>query len=62
MAEMTLQHKGLEELMATLKDGRGAAKVAEWHAKMEAVRLEDLRYKRTIERMQQQVRCGRKRQ
>ena len=50
-----LQKKGAEELIATLKDGKGAQKVAEWHAKMEAVRLEDLRYKRQIDRLKQQV-------
>jgi len=55
LAEMNLQHKGLEELMATLKDGKGAQKVADWHSKMEIVRLEDLRYKRDIERLKRQL-------
>ena len=56
LAELELQHNGLQDLIATLKDGRGAQKVTEWHAKMEAVRLEDLRFKRDIERLKYQVR------
>jgi centrosomal protein CEP290 len=38
VAELSLQKEGLQELMSTLKDGRGAHKVAEWHSKIEAVR------------------------
>ncbi len=55
LAELQLQQKGLHELIATLQDGRGAEKVAEWHSKMEAVRLDDLRLKRQIERLKEQV-------
>lgn len=55
LAELQLQHNGLQELIATLKDGKGAQKVAEWHSRMEAVRLEDLRYKRDIEKLKQQM-------
>ena len=55
LAAMEIQQRGLQELLSTLKDGRGAQKVAEWHSKMEAVRLEDLRYKRDIERLKLQV-------
>ncbi|XP_074654662.1 centrosomal protein of 290 kDa-like [Tubulanus polymorphus] len=46
LAEIQLKHQGLQDLMVTLKDGRGAQKVAEWHGKMEALRLEDLKQKR----------------
>ena len=33
----------------------GAQKVAEWHSKMEKVRLEDVRLKRDIDRLKQQL-------
>ena len=55
LAELRVQHDGLQELIATLKDARGAAKVVEWQAKMESVRLEDLRLKRDIDRLKMQV-------
>ena len=55
MAELELQHGGLQDLIATLKDARGAAKVAEWHSKMEALRLEQLKHKRLIDRQKEQV-------
>jgi len=50
-----LQREGLEELIATLKDGRGAEKVAKWQARMEAVALENVRHKREVERVKLQV-------
>lgn len=50
-----LQKNGLQELMGTLKDGTGAAKVVEWHGRLEDVRLESLKYKRTSEKLQQQI-------
>ncbi len=56
LAELELQHKGLQDLILTLKDGKGAQKVAEWHNKMEQLRLEELRQKRQIERQRSQVR------
>ena len=55
LSELELQHNGLQDLIVTLKDGRGAQKVAEWHSKMEALRLEDHRHKRQIDRLKQQV-------
>ncbi len=55
LAEVELQHTGLQDLIATLKDGKGAQKVAEWHSKMEQLRLEQLKHKRTIERLRDQV-------
>jgi len=55
LAEVELQHEGLQELLATLKDGRGAQKVAKWQARMEAVALENVRHKREVERVKDQV-------
>ena len=55
LAELELQHRGLQDLIVTLKDGKGAQKVAEWHSKMEGLRLEELRQKRHIDRLKQQV-------
>ena len=55
MAELKLQHEGLQELMATLKDVKGAAKVTEWHAKMGEIRLQDLKLNRAITRLQEEV-------
>ncbi|XP_026504613.1 centrosomal protein of 290 kDa [Terrapene carolina triunguis] len=44
--EMELKVKGLEELIGTLKDTRGAQKVIEWHMKMEELRLQELKLNR----------------
>ena len=55
LVELELQHTGLQDLIATLKDGKGAQKVAEWHSKMEQLRLEQLKHKRVIERQKEQV-------
>ena len=55
LAEVELQHNGLQDLIATLKDGKGAQKVAEWHSKMEQLRLEQLKHKRMLERQREQV-------
>nr|XP_033809362.1 centrosomal protein of 290 kDa isoform X2 [Geotrypetes seraphini] len=46
--EVELRLKGLEELIATLKDARGAQKVTEWHKKMEELRLQDLKLNREL--------------
>ena len=55
LAELSIQHSGLQELIDTIQDGRGAQKVADWHGKMEGLRLEELRHKRKIERQKHQV-------
>ena len=55
IAELQLQRQSLQELIATLKDGRGAAKVAEWHAKIDAIRLAELKQKRLNSKLNQQV-------
>ena len=52
LAELELQHEHLQELMATLKDNRGAAKVTEWHSKMGEIKLKDLKLNRTADRLQ----------
>jgi len=54
-AALELQHRTLQDLIATLKDGRGAAKVMEWHNKMDDVRLEELKQRRLNSKLQQQV-------
>lgn len=58
MAELSLQQEGLQDLISTLKDGRGAVKVMEWHSKMDALRLEELRQRRNNTKLHQQVSCG----
>ena len=55
LAEVELQHKGLQDLIATLQDSKGAQKVVEWHSKMETLRLEEMRQKREIDRLKQQL-------
>ena len=55
LAALQLQHNSLQELIATLKDGRGAQKVKEWHGKMDTLRLEELKHRRHITKLQQQV-------
>ncbi len=55
LAELEVRHKGLQELIDTLQDGRGAQKVAEWHSKMESLRLDEVRHKRQIDKLKQQV-------
>ncbi|CAC5374165.1 CEP290 [Mytilus coruscus] len=55
LAVLELQHRSLQDLIATLKDGRGAAKVMEWHSKLDAVRIEELKHKRLNSKLQQQT-------
>ena len=55
LAALQLQHTSLQDLMTTLKDGRGAQKVREWHSKMDTLRLEELKHRRHITKLQQQV-------
>ena len=56
LAELGLQHASLQELIVTLKDNRGAAKVTEWHTKMGEMRLQDLKLNRAVDRLQAQTR------
>ncbi|CAN9498923.1 unnamed protein product [Ophioblennius macclurei] len=46
--ELELKLRGLEELISTLKDAKGAQKVTEWHKKMEEARLQELRKGREL--------------
>lgn len=46
--EMELKLKGLEELISTLKDARGAQKVIDWHMKIEELRLQELKLNREL--------------
>ena len=55
LSELELKHHGLQELIQTLQDGKGAAKVAEWHSKMQDTRLQHLKLSRKINRLQEQV-------
>ncbi|XP_071113169.1 centrosomal protein of 290 kDa-like [Haliotis cracherodii] len=55
VAELKLQKESLQELISTLKDGRGAAKVLEWHSKIETVRLEELKQKRLNAKLHKQI-------
>ncbi|PVD27873.1 hypothetical protein C0Q70_10448 [Pomacea canaliculata] len=55
VAELSLQQEGLQDLISTLKDGRGAVKVMEWHSKMDALRLEELRQRRNNTKLHQQI-------
>ncbi|XP_033101363.1 centrosomal protein of 290 kDa-like isoform X2 [Anneissia japonica] len=55
VAELEVGNKGLQELMATLMDGKGASKVAEWHSKIQQMRLQDLKHTRQINRLREQL-------
>ncbi|XP_028813542.1 centrosomal protein of 290 kDa isoform X9 [Denticeps clupeoides] len=54
--ELELQLRGLEELIATLKDTRGAQKVVEWHKKVEDARLLELRRNRELGAQREEIR------
>ncbi|XP_057185912.1 centrosomal protein of 290 kDa isoform X2 [Triplophysa rosa] len=53
--ELELKLKGLEELMATLKDAKGAQKVSEWHKKLEDVRLVEMRQSRELGVLREEI-------
>jgi len=55
LACLKVQYSSLQELISTLKDGKGANKVVEWHGKMEELRLEELKKTRQIQRLSDQV-------
>ncbi|KAI4894866.1 hypothetical protein NFI96_019180 [Prochilodus magdalenae] len=54
--EVELRLKGLEELMTTLKDAKGAQKVSEWHKKLEEARLQELRRNRELGAQKEEIR------
>uniref|UniRef100_A0A670YE84 Centrosomal protein 290 n=1 Tax=Pseudonaja textilis TaxID=8673 RepID=A0A670YE84_PSETE len=53
--EMEMKLKGIEELVATLKDARGAQKVIEWHVKIEELRLQQLKLNRELSRKNEEI-------
>uniref|UniRef100_A0A670IPR0 Centrosomal protein 290 n=1 Tax=Podarcis muralis TaxID=64176 RepID=A0A670IPR0_PODMU len=53
--ELETKLKGLEELIATLKDTRGAQKVIEWHMKIEELRLQDLKMNRELAKKKEEI-------
>lgn len=53
--ELGLKLKGLEELIGTLKDAKGAQKVTEWHNKIEELRLQDLRLNRCLNKQKEEI-------
>ncbi|XP_067293286.1 centrosomal protein of 290 kDa isoform X2 [Pseudorasbora parva] len=53
--ELELKLKGLEELIATLKDAKGAQKVIEWHKKLEEVRLLEMRQCRELTSQREEI-------
>lgn len=56
IAALSLQQSSLQELIETLRDGRGAQKVTEWHLKIDGIRLEELKQRRYNNKLQHQVR------
>ncbi|XP_061061165.1 centrosomal protein of 290 kDa [Eubalaena glacialis] len=53
--EMELKLKGLEELISTLKDARGAQKVIVWHTKIEELRLQELKLSRELVKDKEEI-------
>ncbi|KAM9673320.1 centrosomal protein of 290 kDa isoform 1-T2 [Trichechus inunguis] len=53
--EMELKLKGLEELISTLKDSRGAQKVISWHMKIEELRLQELKLNRELVKDKEEI-------
>nr|XP_034983154.1 centrosomal protein of 290 kDa isoform X2 [Zootoca vivipara] len=53
--ELEMKLKGLEELIATLKDTRGAQKVIEWHMKIEELRLQELKLNRELAKKGEEI-------
>ncbi|XP_057598379.1 centrosomal protein of 290 kDa isoform X2 [Hippopotamus amphibius kiboko] len=53
--EMELKLKGLEELISTLKDARGAQKVIDWHTKIEELRLQELKLNRELVKDKEEI-------
>ncbi|XP_045060428.2 centrosomal protein of 290 kDa isoform X2 [Desmodus rotundus] len=53
--ELELKLKGLEELISTLKDARGAQKVISWHMKIEELRLQELKLNRELVKDKEEI-------
>ncbi|XP_078805358.1 centrosomal protein of 290 kDa isoform X10 [Oryzias latipes] len=54
--ELELRLQGLQGLMSTLKDAKGAQKVTEWHKRMEEARLQELRKGRELVFQKEEIR------
>ncbi|XP_048357510.1 centrosomal protein of 290 kDa [Sphaerodactylus townsendi] len=52
--ELETKLKGLEELIATLNDKRGAQKVIEWHVRIEELRLQELKLNRELTKQKEE--------
>ncbi|XP_062402856.1 centrosomal protein of 290 kDa [Sardina pilchardus] len=53
--ELELKIKGLDDLMTTLKDTKGAQKVIEWHRKLEEARLLELKSNREVSIQREEI-------
>ncbi|XP_023650968.2 centrosomal protein of 290 kDa isoform X3 [Paramormyrops kingsleyae] len=53
--ELEVQLRGLEDLIGTLKDAKGAEKVKEWHKRMEELRLQELRHTRELNSQKEEI-------
>uniref|UniRef100_A0A2K5PZL2 Centrosomal protein 290 n=1 Tax=Cebus imitator TaxID=2715852 RepID=A0A2K5PZL2_CEBIM len=53
--ELELKLKGLEELISTLKDTKGAQKVINWHMKIEELRLQELKLNRELVKDKEEI-------
>ncbi|XP_051818445.1 centrosomal protein of 290 kDa-like [Antechinus flavipes] len=53
--ELELKLKGLEELISTLKDARGAQKVIGWHMKIEELHLQELKLNREFVKDKEEI-------
>uniref|UniRef100_A0A0D9QUX2 Centrosomal protein 290 n=1 Tax=Chlorocebus sabaeus TaxID=60711 RepID=A0A0D9QUX2_CHLSB len=53
--EMELKLEGLEELISTLKDTKGAQKVINWHMKIEELRLQELKLNRELVKDKEEI-------
>ncbi|XP_048867180.1 centrosomal protein of 290 kDa isoform X2 [Brienomyrus brachyistius] len=53
--ELEVQLRGLEDLIGTLKDVKGAEKVKEWHKRMEELRLQELRHTRELNSQKEEI-------
>ena len=60
LAELTLQHTNLQELLGALKDdpAHSAARLTEWHSKLGELRLKEMRTVRENERCVRVCGCG----
>ncbi|XP_065052482.1 centrosomal protein of 290 kDa-like [Rhopilema esculentum] len=54
-SELELKLVSLQDLIVTLKDGKGAEKVAEWHNRMAEIRLQDMKLRRQLEKNEQRI-------